>query len=125
MSIVVTYIVAFIAGVAASLGLGGGMILLVYLTIFAGIPQLTAQGMNLVFFIPIAVLSLIFHTKNKLVEWKKMLPSILLGIIGALIGTYLANYLGSAILSKLFAVFILIVGIKELFSKPKEYPHIK
>lgn len=121
MNIFITCLAAFLTGIAASLGLGGGMILMVYLTIFAGVPQLSAQGINLVFFIPIAILSLIFHTKNKLVEWKKILPTILLGIVGALIGTYLANRLGSPTLSKLFAVFILIVGIKELLTKDPKH----
>ncbi len=120
MSIFILCVVAFLTGIAASLGLGGGLILIVFLTIFTGMSQLTAQGINLVFFIPIAILSLIFHTKNKLVVWKKILPSILFGIIGAFIGTFLANYFGSRIVSKLFSVFVLTVGIKELFTKVKK-----
>ena len=108
---------AFLTGIAASLGLGGGMILMVYLTLFAGVPQLAAQGINLVFFLPIACLSLIFHSKNRLVEWKRILPSILIGVAGACLGSILADFLGSPLLRKLFAGFILLVGIKELFSK--------
>lgn len=117
MSILISCIVAFLTGVAASLGLGGGMILIIYLTVFCGVTQLSAQGINLIFFIPIAIISLFFHTRNKLVEWKKILPSILFGVVGALIGTYLATFLGSHILTKLFAGFILFVGIRELFTK--------
>ena len=99
------------------MGLGGGMILIVFLTVFCGISQIEAQGINLVFFIPIALLSLIFHSKNKLIEWKDIVPSIITGAVGAFLGTYAAEYIGSPILGKLFAVFLLIVGIKELFSK--------
>ena len=66
--------VSFATGIFASLGLGGGMILIIYLTLFAGVPQLQAQGLNLVFFIPIAAVSLYFHTKHKMVEWKKNRP---------------------------------------------------
>jgi uncharacterized membrane protein YfcA len=61
------------------MGLGGGMVLIVYLTVFAGFSQLAAQGINLVFFIPIAIISLVLHTKNKLVEWKKAVPAVLWG----------------------------------------------
>jgi uncharacterized membrane protein YfcA len=111
------YLVAFLTGVFASLGLGGGMVLIIYLTIFKNVDQLSAQGTNLLFFIPIAALSLIIHTKNRLIEWKKCIPSIACGIISAIIGTILAEYLGSVTLTKIFAAFILIIGIKELFQK--------
>ncbi|MDN5378642.1 MAG: uncharacterized protein PWQ76_897 [Clostridiales bacterium] len=122
MNIIFAVIAAFFAGLAASLGLGGGMVLIIYLTIFADIPQISAQGINLVFFIPIAILSIILHRKNHLIafEWKKMLLPICFGTAGAFLGTYFANILGSELLSKIFAVFILIVGAMELFSKEKD-----
>lgn len=120
MNVLTTCIAALLAGITASLGLGGGMVLMIYLTIFAGIPQLSAQGINLIFFLPIAALSLIFHTKNKLVEWKKIFPSILFGIIGAVAGSLLADAIGSPVLRKIFAVFLILVGIKELLFKKKE-----
>ena len=53
------------------MGLGGGMVLIVYLPVFAGFSQLAAQGINLVLFITIAIISLVLHTNNKLVEWNK------------------------------------------------------
>ena len=117
MNTVFSCIAAFLTGIAASMGLGGGMILIVFLTVFCGISQIEAQGINLIFFIPIALLSLIFHSKNKLVEWKDIIPSIVTGAVGAILGTYAAEHIGSPVLGKLFAVFLLIVGIKELFSK--------
>lgn len=117
MDFVISAAAALFTGLLASLGVGGGMILMVYLTIFAGISQITAQGINLVFFLPIAVLALIFHSRNKLVEWKKIIPAIITGAIGAVLGTYLAQYLGSDILKKIFAGFIFLIGIKEIFSK--------
>lgn len=65
MNLLVTLIVSFLTGVMASLGLGGGMVLILYLTLIAGTGQLEAQGINLFFFLPIAAVSLFFHTKNK------------------------------------------------------------
>ncbi|HNX63794.1 MAG TPA: sulfite exporter TauE/SafE family protein [Oscillospiraceae bacterium] len=117
MNTVFSCIAAFLTGIAASMGLGGGMILIVFLTVFCGISQIEAQGINLVFFIPIALSSLIFHSKNKLIEWRDIIPSIVTGSIGAILGTYAAEHIGSPVLGKLFAGFLLIVGIKELFSK--------
>ena len=76
---------AFLTGIFASMGLGGGMVLIVYLTVFAGFSQIAAQGINLVFFIPIAIISLVLHTKNKLVEWKKAVPAVLWGTAAVII----------------------------------------
>ncbi len=115
-----SFTAAFFTGIFASLGVGGGMILIIYLTVFAGFSQLEAQGINLIFFIPIAVLSVIMHTKNKLIEWKKIILSIITGVVFAVGGTFIAELIGSPLLRKAFAVFILLVGIKELFYKPKE-----
>lgn len=115
-----TFSAAFFTGIFASLGLGGGMILILYMTIFAGFSQLDAQGINLIFFIPIAALSIIMHTKNKLVKWKKVFPAIICGTVTAILGCLLAKYLGNEYLTKIFAVFVFITGIKELFAKVKD-----
>lgn len=113
-----SFVAALLTGIFASLGVGGGMILIIYLTVFAGFDQLAAQGINLVYFIPIAALSVILHSRNHLIEWKKIIPAIVTGIIFAALGTFAAKYIGSDGLKKIFAVFILLIGIKELFSKP-------
>lgn len=110
-----SFIAAFLTGIFAAMGVGGGMILIIYLTFFAGFPQLAAQGINLLYFIPIAVLSVIIHTKNKLIEWKKILPSLICGTVTAVFGALAADYLGSEVLGKIFGGFIIIIGIKELF----------
>lgn len=110
-----SYIAAFLTGIFAAMGVGGGMILIIYLTFFAGFPQLAAQGINLLYFIPIAVLSVIIHTKNKLIEWKNILPSLIFGTVAAVFGALAADYLGSEVLGKIFGGFIIIIGVKELF----------
>lgn len=112
-----SFTAAFFTGIFASLGVGGGMILIIYLTVFAGFDQLAAQGINLVYFIPIAALAVILHSRNHLIEWKKIIPSIITGAVFAVLGTLAAKYIGSPGLKKIFAVFILLIGIKELFSK--------
>lgn len=116
------FLAAFLTGIFAAMGIGGGMILIIYLTFFADMPQLSAQGVNLLYFIPIALFSVILHSKNKLIEWKKIIPSLILGIIFAVIGAYSAEYIGSELLQKLFGAFIVVVGIKEIFGGIKNSP---
>lgn len=111
------YAAAFLTGIFAAMGVGGGMILIIYLTFFAGFTQLEAQGINLVYFIPVALLSVIIHTKNKLISWKKILPALVTGTALAAAGAWAAAFIGSDMLKKIFGGFILIIGIKELLFK--------
>lgn len=110
-------VIGFFSGIAAALGLGGGFVLLVYLTAFAGVEQLQAQGMNLIFFLPIAAVSLMLHFKNNLIDTKPILPAVFFGIIGVITGALIAFRIPVYWLQKLFAVMVFAVGIKEVFQK--------
>lgn len=106
-----------LSGVIASMGMGGGAVLLIYLNLFTGIEQLSAQGINLIFFIPTAVFSLVIYIKNKEIEFRRVLPLAALGILGAAVGLYLTTIIKAAFLSKIFGSFLVMLGIKEIFSK--------
>lgn len=113
------YAAAFISAILASMGVGGGMILIIWLTAFAGYSQLEAQGINLLCFIPTAILAVIIHAKNGLIEFRRLLPAILTGALFAVLGSMAAKWIGSDILGKMFGGFILAAGLKELFTKNK------
>ena len=113
---ILTFIAAFLTGLLAFLGVGGGMVLIIWFTAVMGMSQLEAQGINLLFFLPIALLSVIIHRKNGLIDLKKFVPAFLTGAVGAAAGAYFAKLMGSELLGKIFAVFILLIGVKELFS---------
>ena len=117
MDILVIIVVFFLTGVIASLGFGGGMVLIIYLTVFAGVPQINAQGINLIFFIPIAMLSLYYHHKNKLIEWQKIVPVLITGTIFVIIFSLIANSIDNIILQKVFGLFVILAGVRETFSK--------
>lgn len=91
--------------------------LLLYLVIFGGADQLAAQSQNLLFFIPVIMISLVFHFKNRLVELKTALICGLCGLPTVYLGYLLATSMDGGVLKKLFAVFIIIVGLKDLFKK--------
>ena len=117
MELAVIFIVSFLSAILGAMGLGGGFVLLIYLTAFAGVSQFEAQSINLIFFIPVAIVALIIHTKNKLVLWKDSLVSILFGIIGVFAGFYVADLIGSDVVSWAFAGIVFFTGIKELWAK--------
>ena len=81
-----TVLAGLLSGALGAMGLGGGGVLVIYLTLAAQIEQTTAQGVNLLLFIPCALLALIPYCRKKLICWKIALPAILFGLAGAFAG---------------------------------------
>lgn len=109
---VVWLIVAgLVSGIIGGMGMGGGTLLIPILTIFLGFSQKSAQAINLLVFIPMAIFSLIIHIKNKLVDFNVGIPIMLIGIIFSILGSTLANLLTNENLKIFFGIFLLIVGV--------------
>lgn len=107
------------SGIVGGMGLGGGAVLIIYLTVFKDMEQLKAQGINLLFFIPIATLAVIIYAFKKQIKWRVTIPLALGGILGAVGGFFLTDFIGGNFTSKLFGGFLILLGIKELFFKSK------
>ena len=111
------YIVGFAAGLIGVMGIGGGTILIPSLIFFVGVNQQIAQSVNLLSFIPAAIIAIFVHVRKKNIEGRLVLKLILLGCIGAIIGSYLAVMINPRILKKIFGIFLLIMGIREIMTK--------
>lgn len=109
-----------VSAVVGAMGLGGGSVLILYLTMVRHLPQLVSQGINLLFFIPCAVTAVMIYDKQKIIQWKLVLPLILGGSVGVGIGTVFLKNLDTKYISVLFAVFLLAVGTYTLFSQEKK-----
>ena len=108
---------SLLAGLLGSMGFGGGSVLIIYLVNFSGLEQKQAQGINLVFFIPCALLSIIAYKKRGMVNIRSTLPVTAFAIIGAVAGFIILRLIPTYILSKLFGVFLLVFGVWQLFRK--------
>lgn len=106
-----------VTGVLSAFGIGGGSLLLIYLTAFAGLDQHAAQGINLLYFLPAAAAALPAHKKNGLLEGAVLLPAILAGLVAAAGACLLSNHLDTHLLRKLFGCFLLYVGLRELLHR--------
>ena len=106
----------FLSGVIGGMGLGGGAVLLIYLRVFAEIDTGKAQGINLLFFIPIALVAVSIYTFKKQIKFSLVVPMSLGGMVGAAVGNSLFNLAGAKLTGKIFAVFLILMGIKEIFS---------
>lgn len=114
-------IVGLLSGFLGSIGIGGGSVLIIYLTLFCEMNQLKAQGINLMFFIPVAITGLIFHLKNKLVDWKKAVPLIIFGLIGVTVGYFLSKKIDETMIRKIFGAFLLFLALLQLLSIRKSH----
>jgi uncharacterized membrane protein YfcA len=110
-------LIGFFAGIVGGMGIGGGTILIPSLVFFIGTKQQIAQSVNLISFVPTAIVAILVHLKHKNIEVKIILKLILLGCIGAVAGSALAVNLDSNILKKAFGIFLFIMGVYEITSK--------
>ena len=118
-------IFGLIAGIVTGLGMGGGTILILLLSLFMGLEQHIAQASNLVFFIPTSLAAILTNLKQKNVDVKLAITISSFGIIGAIIGAMLSNSISSENLKKYFAIFILIIALHEIYELYKEYKNNK
>ena len=113
MTIFLLILFGFLAGVVGGMGMGGGTVLVPLLS-FIDLPQKTIQAINLVSFLPMCSVALIFHAKNKLVETKHVLWLIIPAIVFAVVGALVADKASNEILRLCFAVFLIAVGVWQL-----------
>jgi uncharacterized membrane protein YfcA len=112
-------VASFLAGLLGSMGMGGGGILVIFLALYTQLPQATVQGINLLFFIPIAVFSVIIYQKDRLIKWRVVIPFTAVGVFASVFGAHLSNSIDDIWLRRGFGVLLLIMGLRELFSKKK------
>lgn len=112
--------VSVILGFLAGLGVGGGSLLVMWLTLIVGIDHPQARIINLMFFIPAAIISSLFRWKQGSLDFKKVIPAIIAGCLAAAAFSWLARYLELDILKKIFGGLLLFAGLREILYKPKK-----
>ena len=114
-------LIGIIAGIITAIGMGGGTILILLLTIFLGVPQHIAQATNLFFFIPTSITAIILNIINKNIDYKLGINILIAGIIGAIIGSEISSKIEVQNLRKIFGIFLLCVAIHEIYNFYKLY----
>ena len=118
-------IFGIIAGTVAALGMGGGTILIMLLNIFTKLNQHLIQGINLIFFIPTAIVAIYLNAKNKIIDYKISFLIIISGIVGAIVGAKLSFKNDNSNLKNYFGYFLLIIAFLETYEFFKKYILIK
>lgn len=107
-------------GFLAGLGVGGGSLLILWLTLLLGFDGNTARAINLMFFITAAGSVCLFRIKKDTLPVKKLLPAILSGCILSGLTALFRRQIDTAVLEKLFGGLLIIIGLKEIFYRPRK-----
>ncbi len=112
--------VAIILGFLAGLGVGGGSLLMLWLTLVVGMEYPDARTINLLFFLPSAFIATLFRRKQGALKLRKILPAIIAGCVAAAIFTFVGRQMDTALLKKFFGGLLLFTGLRELFYRPRK-----
>ena len=110
-----------VSGIITGTGMGGGTILILFLTFLVGLDQRVAQATNLVFFIPTAIIASFVSAKEKLIDFKISTSILLFGVIGAIIGAKISIFMNIKMLKNFFGLFLLFVAGYEIYRIIKQY----
>ena len=117
------FLISLIIATLSGMGVGGGGLLVIYLTLIENVDQLIAQGANLCFFVATASSSTIYNSFKKKIEWKTTLILSVMGIIFSLFGVWVAGKINPHFLRKMFGLMLSVSGSLSLisaFSKKKQ-----
>ncbi|WP_455583060.1 TSUP family transporter [Dysosmobacter sp.] len=118
-----SFLVPFLCGLGASVisawGVGGGTLLLLVMTLFLGVDQRTAQGINLLFFLPTAASALFCHWKGGYLDGPTLKSAVSPAVACALLGAWIATAVDVALLKKPFGVYLLLSGVSILWPRKK------
>lgn len=116
----ISLLVGTVLGFLSGLGIGGGSLLILWLTVVLGMDHNIARGINLLFFLPSAAIACVFRWKQGAVKLKNILPATITGCIAAALCSWVGLTLDMSLLKKLFGGLLILTGLRELLYKPKK-----
>ena len=118
------WLLPFLCGLGASVisawGVGGGTLLLLVMTLFLDVDQRTAQGINLLFFLPTALSALLCHARSGYLDKPTLKTAIPWAVAAALIGAWVATNLDVEVLRRPFGIYLLLSGVSLLWPDSKK-----
>ena len=118
-SLPIQLIIGTALGFLSGLGIGGGSLLILWLTFALGIDPQTARSINLLFFIPSAMVATFLRSRSGQLSVAPLIPAMISGCLSAAFFSYLSTILNTVVLKKLFGLILLSAGIREIFRSRK------
>ena len=111
--------ISTILGILSGLGVGGGSLLILWLTLVVHVSPQDARIINLLFFIPCALSATLYRWKKGNIALKEIWPGMTAGCLAAIGGALLARIIEVSMLKKLFGLLLLVTGMREIFYRPR------
>lgn len=107
-------------GFLSGIGVGGGSLLMLWLTLVLEMPHSTARTINMLFFIPSAIIASMFRWRQGKLDLQKLFPAIIGGCISAAVFSLSSRQMDMEMLKKLFGILLLFTGLRELFYRQRK-----
>lgn len=118
-SLPVMILIGILLGFLSGLGVGGGSLLMLWLTLVLHMEHAIARSINLLFFLPAAVIASFFRWRQGTLNLTKVLPAIVAGCVSAAVFSFISRYTDISLIKKLFGILLLITGLREVFYRPR------
>lgn len=113
-------IIGILLGILAGLGVGGGSLLMLWLTAVIGMEHQNARTINLLFFLPCALAATICRWRQGSIQLKAVIPAAVAGCVSAILGSWLSCQIHMELLKKLFGGLLIVTGLREVFYRPRK-----
>lgn len=119
-SLPVMLIVGTVLGFLSGLGIGGGSLLILWLTMVLHTDPLVARSINLLFFIPSALAACTLRIRQGNLRIKPLHPAMIAGCAAAAVFSWISTILDVQIMKKLFGIVLIAAGLRELLYRPRK-----
>lgn len=119
----IALIVGVILGFLSGLGIGGGSLLMLWLILVLQIDPLRARSINMLFFLPSALVSCALRIRQGRLKLRPLLPAMVAGALAAGLFFWIGTRINITILEKLFGMLLLAAGLRELLWHSKKKKH--
>ena len=116
----VALLAGMILGCLAGMGVGGGSLMILWLTVIVGMDAQIARMINLLFFLPTAIFSTFLRWKSGTLPFRKVFPAMICGSAAAILLSLVSRKVDAAHLQKLLGLLLVVTGIRELFYRPRK-----
>ena len=118
-SLPLALLLGLVLGMLAGFGIGGGSLLMLWLTLILQVEHTAARAINLMFFLAAASGVCILRLKRGSFHLRTILPAMVGGCIAAGICSWIGTLIDQELLRKIFGVLLLLTGLRELFYRPR------
>ena len=112
-------LIAFLIATLMGMGIGGGGLLVIYLTLCLNYNQILAQGTNLIFFLICATSGVIFHLIKRKISLSQVIKMSVLGSLGAIAFSHFANVVDPKIPRIILGILLIFSGLISIINALK------